>query len=163
MDFLGGPVVKSPPVNARDTDSIPGPGTIPHCCFSVTQSCLTLCDPMGCSTPGFPVHHQLLELAQTHVLWVSDAIQPSHPLFSPCSSYPQSFPATESFPMNQFFASSGQSTGTILPMNIQGELPLGPTGLVSLLLNYYPKEAHGSSEIHQIQPSVRVELNTHTH
>ena len=41
---------------------------------SVTQSCLTLCDPMDCSTPGFPVHHQLLELAQTHVHWVSDAI-----------------------------------------------------------------------------------------
>ena len=42
--------------------------------------CLTLCDPVDCGTTGFPVHHQLLELAQTHVLWVSDAIQPSHPL-----------------------------------------------------------------------------------
>ena len=50
---------------------------------SVTQLCLTLCDPMDCSTPGFPVHHQLLELAQTHVHWVGDAIQPSHPLSSP--------------------------------------------------------------------------------
>ena len=50
---------------------------------SVTQSCPTLCDPMDCSTPGFPVHHQLLELAQTHVHPVSDAIQPSHPLLSP--------------------------------------------------------------------------------
>ena len=49
---------------------------------SVTQSCLTLCDTMDCSTPGFPVHHQLLELAQTHVHRVSDAIQPSHPLLS---------------------------------------------------------------------------------
>ena len=49
----------------------------------VAQSCLTLCDPMKCSTPGFPVDHQLLELAQTHVHWVSDAIQPSHPLSSP--------------------------------------------------------------------------------
>ena len=45
--------------------------------------CPTLCDPMDCSTPGFPVHHQLLELAQTHVHWVGDAIQPSHPLSSP--------------------------------------------------------------------------------
>ena len=42
-----------------------------------------LCDPMDCSTPGFPVHHQLSELAQTHVHWVGDAIQPSHPLSSP--------------------------------------------------------------------------------
>ena len=47
------------------------------------QSCLTLCDPMNCSMPGFPVHHQLPELAQTHVYWVSGAIQPSHPLSSP--------------------------------------------------------------------------------
>ena len=50
---------------------------------SDVQSCLTLCDPMDCSTPGFPVHHQLPELAQTHVHRVSDAIQPSHPLLSP--------------------------------------------------------------------------------
>ena len=48
-----------------------------------TQSCLTLCDPMDCRTPGLPVHHQLLELTQTHVQRVSDAIQPSHPLLSP--------------------------------------------------------------------------------
>ena len=51
---------------------------------SVAQSCLTLCNPMDCSTPGFPVHPQLQELAQTHVHRVSDAIQPSHPL-SPSS------------------------------------------------------------------------------
>ena len=51
---------------------------------SVAQSCLTLCDPMDCSMPGFPVHHQLLELAQTHAHWVSDVIQPSH-LLSPLS------------------------------------------------------------------------------
>ena len=49
----------------------------------VTQLCLTLCDPMDCSTPGFAVHHQLPELTQTHVHRVSDAIQPSHPLSSP--------------------------------------------------------------------------------
>ena len=50
---------------------------------SVTQSCPTLCDPMDCSMPGFPVHHQLLELTQTHVHWAGDAIQLSHPLVSP--------------------------------------------------------------------------------
>ena len=49
----------------------------------VTQSCPTLGDPMDCSMPGLPVHHQLLEFTQTHVHWVSDAIQPSHPLLSP--------------------------------------------------------------------------------
>ena len=50
---------------------------------SVAQSCLTLCNPMDCSTPGFPVHHQLLVFTQTHVHWVGDAIKPSHPLLSP--------------------------------------------------------------------------------
>ena len=50
---------------------------------SGTQSCLTLCDPMDCSTPGLPVHHQLPEFTQTHVHWVGEAIQPSHPLSSP--------------------------------------------------------------------------------
>ena len=49
-----------------------------YCC-SVAQSCPILCDPLNCSTPGFPVLHHLLEFAQTHVHWVSDAIQPSHP------------------------------------------------------------------------------------
>ena len=55
---------------------------------SVAQSCPTLCDPMNRSTPGFPVHHQLLGLTQTHIHWVSDAIQPSHPLSSPSPPAP---------------------------------------------------------------------------
>ena len=50
---------------------------------SVAQSCLTLCDPMNRSTPGLPVHHQLLESTKTHVHWVSDAIQPPNPLLPP--------------------------------------------------------------------------------
>ena len=54
-----------------------------NCEVKGAQSCLTLCDPMDCSTPGFSVHHQLLELAQIHVHQVSDAIQPPHPLSSP--------------------------------------------------------------------------------
>ena len=54
---------------------------------SIAQSCLTLCDPMDCSTPGLPVHHQLPELTQTHVHRVSDAIQPSHPLSSPSPAF----------------------------------------------------------------------------
>ena len=55
---------------------------------SVAQSCLTLCDPMNRSTPGLPVHHQLPDFTQTHVHWVSDAIQPSHPLTSPSPPAP---------------------------------------------------------------------------
>ena len=76
--------------------------------------------PMDCSTPGLPVHHQLPVLAQTHVHWVGDAIQSSHPLV-PFSSCLQSFPASGSFPTSQFFASGGQSIGvsasaSVLPM-----------------------------------------------
>ena len=67
-----------------------------------TQSCPTLYNPMNCSTPGLPVHHQLPESTQTHVHWVGDAIQPSHPLLSPWfSSSPQYFPASGYFPVSQ--------------------------------------------------------------
>ena len=55
---------------------------------SVTKSCSTLCDPMNPSTPGLPVHHQLLEFTQTHVHWLGDAIQSSHPLLSPSPPAP---------------------------------------------------------------------------
>ena len=74
---------------------------------SVTQLYPTLCDPMDCGKPGFPVYRQLPQLTQTHVHRVDEAIEPSHPLSSPFSSCPQSFPASGSFPMSQFFASGG--------------------------------------------------------
>ena len=67
---------------------------------SVTQSCSTVCDPVNCSTPGLPVHHQLPEFTQTHIHRVSDAIQPSHPLS--CPSPPAPNPSQhQSFPMSQ--------------------------------------------------------------
>ena len=81
-------------------------------------------NPMDCSTPGFPVHHQLLEPTQTHVHHVSDAIQPSHLLSSPSPAFNLSQPVSGSFPVSQFFTSGGQSIGvsasaSVLPMNIQ--------------------------------------------
>ena len=88
-----------------------------HQFSSVTQSCLTLCDPVDFSMPGFPVHHQLPEFTQTHV----------HPTSSsfvvPFSSRLQSFPASGSFQMSQLFASGGQSVAasastSVLPMNV---------------------------------------------
>ena len=95
-----------------------------------------LCDPVNCNAPGLPVHHQLLEFTQTHVHWVSDAIPLSSSvvLFSSCL---QSFPASGSFLVSQFFASGGQgieasASASVLPMNIQDWLPLGFTGLTSL-------------------------------
>ena len=66
--------------------------------ISVAQSCPTLCKPLDCSMPCFPVHHQLPELAQTHVHRVCNAIQPSHPVI-PFFSRLQSFPASGSFPI----------------------------------------------------------------
>ena len=103
---------------------------------SVAQSHPTLCDPMNRSTPGLPVHHQLPEFTQTHVHWVSDAIQPSHSVV-PFSSCPQSFPASGSFPMSQLFAWGGQSivvsaSASVLPVNTQDWSPLGWTGWISL-------------------------------
>ena len=94
----------------------------------LSPSVLSNCDPMNCSTPGFPALHCLLEFAQIHIHWVSDAIQPSHPLSPPFSSCPQPFPASGSFPMSQLFASGGQNirasaSASVLPMNIQGLFP----------------------------------------
>ena len=106
-------------------------------CNSVAQSCLTLCDPMDCSTPGLPVHHQLLEFTQTHVHWVSDGLPTISSSVIPFSSCPQSFLASGSFQMSQLFASGGQTIGvststSVLPMNIQDWFLLGWTGWISL-------------------------------
>ena len=101
--------------------------------FSSAQSLshTWLCNPMNYSTPCFPLHHKLLELAQTHV----------HPAISssviPSTSCIQFFPASGSFPISQFFASGDQSTGvsasaSVLPLTIQDWFPLGLTGLISL-------------------------------
>ena len=90
---------------------------------------------MNCSMPGFLVIHHLLKFAQTCPLswWCHPTISPS---VVPFFSWPQSFPESGTFPMSQLFASGGQSIGAsalVLPMNIQGWVPLGLTGLISLL------------------------------
>ena len=92
---------------------------------------------MNCSIPGLPVHHQLPEFTQTHVHWVSDAIQPPHPLSSP--SFPP-FNLSQHqglFKWDQLFASGGQRIGisastSVLPMNTQDWSPLRWTGWISL-------------------------------
>ena len=93
-------------------------------CCSVVKLCLTLCDPMDCSMPGFPVLQYLLEFAYH---WVGDAISSSVAPFSSCL---QSCPASGSFPVSQLFSSGGQSivasaSASVLPMNIQDWFPLG--------------------------------------
>ena len=103
---------------------------------SIAQSCLTLCDPVDCSTPGFPVLHQLPSLLK---LMPIELVMPSnhpilcHPLLLP----PSILPASGSFQMSQLFASVGQSIGasastSVLTMNIQDRFLLGWTGCISL-------------------------------
>ena len=92
---------------------------------SVAQSCLTLCNPMNCSTPGLPVHHQLPEFTQTHVHRVSDAISSSVVPFSSC---PQSLPASGSLPMSQLFAWGGQSTRVSALASQLWSIPTWATG-----------------------------------
>ena len=100
-------------------------------------SCVWLfCDPMDCSMPGFCILHHFPELAQSHVHWVGDAIQPSGPLWSPSPFAFNLFPVSGSFIMSQLFTSGGQSTGasasaSVLPMNTQDLSPLGWTGWIS--------------------------------
>ena len=104
----------------------------------VAQSCPTLCDPMDCSLPGLPGHHQLPEFTQTHVQvsgWCHPTISSS---VIPFSSHLQSFPASGSFQMSQLFTLGGQSIGvsasaSVLPMNTQDWFHLGWTGWISLL------------------------------
>ena len=103
---------------------------------SVAQLCPTLCNLMNRSTPGLPVHHQLPEFTQTHVHWVGDAIQPSHPLLSPSPPAPNTS-QHQSFPMSQLFTWGGQSIGvsalaSFLPKNTQDRSPSEWTGWISL-------------------------------
>ena len=103
---------------------------------SVNQSCPTLDDPMNCSTPGLPVHHQLPDFTQTHVHRVGDTIQPSHPLSSPFPPAPIR-PSIRVFSNESTLPWGGQSTGlsalaSFLPKNTQGWSPLEWTGWISL-------------------------------
>ena len=128
-------MAKNSPADVGDAALIPGPGRAPEegngnplsilawripcteepsalqSISSAAQSCLTLYDPMDCSRPGLPVHHQLPEFTQTHVHLVSDAIQSSHPLLPSSPLALNLFPASGSFQMSQFFSSGGQSIG----------------------------------------------------
>ena len=103
---------------------------------SVAQSCPTLYNPINRSTPGLPVHHQLLEFTHScpSSRWCHTAISSSVVPFSSC---PQSLPASGSFPVSHIFAWGGQSIGVsasalVLPMNTQDWSPLGWTGWISL-------------------------------
>ena len=108
------------------------------CCYSVTKSSPTLCDPIIRSTPGLPVLHYLPEFAQFHVHWFSDLYLTISSSVTPFSFCLQSFSVSGSFPMSQLFTLWGQTAGasasaSVLPVNNHGRYPLGLTGLNSLL------------------------------
>ena len=121
------PCVRSP--------SLPSPGpllTASYCYYcSVTQLCPTIGDPVDCSMPAFPVLYYLLELDQTHVHWVTDAIQSSHPL---SSLSPPTLNLSQHQGLFQWVESSirASASASVFPMNIQVWFPLGLTGLISL-------------------------------
>ena len=123
---------------------------------SVAHLCLILCDPMDFSTPGLPVHHQLLEFTQTHVHWVGDAMQPSHPLSSPS---PPTFNLSQHQDLFQWVSSSHQvarvlefqlqhqsfqwifRTGFYIPRPSQTcpsfPIPLPATALIQILIIFF--------------------------
>ena len=136
---------------------------------SVAQLCPTLCDSMNRTTPGLPVHHQLPESTQTHVHWVSDAIQSSHPLSSSSPPAPNPLPASESFPVSQLFAWGGQSTGvsalaSFPPKKVQGWSPSEWTGWISLqskgLSRVFSNTTVQKHQFFSAQPS---QSNSHIH
>ena len=142
--------------------SLPGRVTVCTWCpefSSVAQSCPTLCDPINRSMPGLPVHHQLLELTQTHVPWVGDAIQPSHPLLSPSAptlnlSQHQGLSQWVGFSHQVARVSNGASASpSALPVNNQGWFPLGLTGLISLLSKGLSGVYHHNSKASILQHS----------
>ena len=130
---------------------------------SDAQSYPTLCDPMNRSTPGLPVHHQLLEFTETHVHRVSDAIQPSHPLSSPSPLAPN--------PSQHQSLFGGQSTGvsalaSFLPTKSQGWSPSEWTGWMSLqskgLSRVFSNTIVQKHQFFGAQPSSQSDSHIHT-
>ena len=137
---------------------------------SVTQSCLTLGNPMNHSTPGLPVYYQLLEFTQIHVHWVDDAIQPSNPLYS-LLLLPPIPPSIRVFSNESALASGDQSIGvsalaSFLPMNTQTWSPLEWTGWISLqskgLSRVFSSTTVQKHQLFSSQPSSQSNSHIHT-
>ena len=120
----------------------------------VTQTCLALCNPMDCSTPGFPVHQQLPELAQTHVHRVSDAIQPFHPLSSP---------SPPAFSLSQIRVFSKESVIHIRWSKYQSfSFSISPSNEYSGLISFRTEESSPTTQFKSINSSVLSFLYTST-
>ena len=105
----------------------------PTCCCSVIKSCLTLCNPMNCSMPGFPVLHYLPEFAQTHIRWVSDAIQPPHPLSPP---FPLALNLSQHQRLFQWVSSSHQ-VAEVLELQLQHKSSNKYSVLISFRIDWF--------------------------
>ena len=141
-----------------------------YCCCWVTQPCQTLCDPMDCSTPGFPAHHQLLEFAQTQVHWV---VMPSNHLIlcRPILLLPSILPSIRVFPKESVLHIRWPkywsfNSASVLPMNIQDRFPLGWTGWISLQSKRLSRVLSNTTvQMHQFfgaQPSSQSNSHIHT-
>ena len=135
---------------------------------SVQFSHSIVSDPMNCSTPGLPVHHQLQEFTQTHICQVGDAIQPSHPLSSPFPPAPNPS-QNQSFPMSQLFTWGGQSIGvsalaSFLPKKSQDWSPLDWTGWLSLQSKGLSRVFNTTVQKHQFcSAQLSSQSNSHIH
>ena len=141
-----------------------------HFLLFIQQVCPTLHNPIDWSMPAFPVPHHLLGFAQVHVHWISDAIQPSHPL-SPSSPFALNLPQLQGLFQSQLLASGGQSIGasasaSVLPINIQDRFPLGFTSLISLqskgLSRVFSNTIVQKHWFFDTQPSLWSNSNMHT-
>ena len=137
---------------------------------SVAQWCPTLFDPMNCSTPGLPVHHQLPEFTQTHIHWVDDAIQTSHLLLSSSPSAPNPSQHHSLFPWVNSSTWGGQNTGVLasasfLPKKTQDWSPLEWTGWNSLQSKWLSKVFSNTTvQQHQFfSAQLSSQSNSHIH
>ena len=137
---------------------------------SFAQLCPTLCNPMDCSMSDLPVHHKFPEFNPTHVHWIGDAIQPSHPSsVVPFSSCLQSFPASASFQMSHFFTSGRPKywsfSFSISPSNeYSGLIPLGWTGWIFLQSKGLSRVFSNTTvQKHQFCAQLSSQSNSHIH
>ena len=136
---------------------------------SVAQSCPTLCNPMNCSTPGLPVHHQLPEFTQTHVHWLDDAIQASHPLSSPSPSAPSPSQQQGLFKWVSSLHWVAKVLGvsalaSVLPMNTKDWFPSGWTGWISFQSKEFSRVFSNTTvQKHQFGAQLSSQSNSHIH
>ena len=141
-------------VSSDNSHNVKGPQSHSYCCCLVTKSCLILCDLMNCSTPDLSVLHYLSDFAQTHVHWVADAIQWSHPLSCPS---PPALNLSQNQGLFQWVGSSHQRA-KVLKLQLQHQSFNEYSGLISFRIDWSDLAVHGSLkgllQYHSLKASV---------